>query len=226
MPRRCHGRDLFYGRAYRMNLARDGKQDRDARLREWRAGPWSTHHSMLVEVVRDLYQSSRSGGGTSSWLAYAGIPLLVSALQSFIIEYESLLSFDRSCLEPLTRGGLSGLRDLLETRYRVRGKLLEEAGLLIEVRNEMVHPVPLPTGSPDNWPGYLRPLKEAGLLRSTGRVPDYVFPEQLASHKLFAWSCRVTRDLFAYVAASDAKKYQLWQEMVDHVTSIGFGADL
>ncbi|HXX22268.1 MAG TPA: hypothetical protein VEO19_03865 [Terriglobia bacterium] len=209
-----------------MALAKDGKQDRDGRLREWRAGPWSTHHSMLVEVIRDLYQSSRSGAAGSSWVAYAGIPLLVSALQSFVIEYECLLSSDRTCLEPLTRGGLAGLREMLETRYRVRGKLLEEAGLLIEVRNEMVHPVPLPTGSSDNCPEYLRPLKEAGLLSSTGRVPDYVFPEQLASHKLFAWSCRVTRDLFAHVAASDAKKYQLWREMVNHITSIGFDADL
>jgi len=181
---------------------------------------------MLVEVIRQLYQSSRSGGAIGPRFTYAGIPLLVSALQSFVIEYECLLSFDRSCLEPLTRGGLGGLRDLLETRYRVRGNLLKEAGLLIEVRNEMVHPVPLPKGNPDNCPQYLRPLKEAGLLKSTGEESDYVFEEQLASHKLFAWSCRVTRDLCQHVAASNPDKFARWQEMVDHLTSIDFDADL
>lgn len=220
------GRSVLREAGRKTSIANEGKKDRDARLREWRAGPWGTHHSILVEVIGELYQSSRSGGPISASFTYAGIPLLVSALQSFVIEYECLLSFDRSCLEPLTRGGLGGLRELLEKRYRVHGKLLEEAGLLIEVRNEMVHPVPLPEGSPDNCPEYLRPLKEAGLLKSTGEESDYVFEEQLASHKLFAWSCRVTRDLFQHVAASNPGKVAHWQEMVDHLTSIDFDAEL
>ena len=209
-----------------MTVAKEGKKDRDARLRQTLAGPWGTHHSMLVEVVRDLYQTSRSGGRTAHFYTYAGIPLLVSALQSFVIEYESLLSFDRSCLDPLMRGGLGGLRKMLENRYLVQGRLLAEAGLLIEVRNEMVHPIPLPKGSPDNCPEYMRPLKEAGLLTSTGEETDYIFEEQMASHKLFAWGCRVTRDLFQHVAASDPMKHRLVQEMVDHLTSLGFEADL
>jgi hypothetical protein len=121
---------------------------------------------------------------------------------------------------------MSGLRELLETRYRVCGKLLEEAGLLIEVRNEMVHPVPLPVGGRDNCPEYLRRLKETGLLNSTGLATDYLFVDQMASHKLFAWSCRVTRDLAQYVVASDPDKSRLWQKMVDHITSIGFEVDL
>jgi hypothetical protein len=66
-----------------MTIANEGKKDRDARLLERRAGVWGTHHSMLVELIRDLYRSSRSGDAIGHYSTYAGIPLLVSVLQSF-----------------------------------------------------------------------------------------------------------------------------------------------
>src|SRR5260370_9997101 len=131
-------------------MSKQGKQDRDARLRTFHSGCWGTHHSDMIWLPRQFYELSRSKasstGGNTSWYPYAGIPLLVSALQSFVIEYECMFQSDRACLEPLTRGGLTGLVELLETRYGVQGKLLEKARGLTEVRNEMVHPVPLPTG--------------------------------------------------------------------------------
>src|SRR5713226_4632054 len=73
----------------------------------------------------------------------------------------------------------------------------------IAVRNEMVHPVPLPTGTGDDCPTHLRHLKQTGLLESTGEATDCRFMEQLASHRLFDWSCRVTRDLFQCVVNSN-----------------------
>src|SRR2546426_169181 len=117
-------------------MSKEGKQDRDARLRTFHGGCWGTHHSDMIWLTRELYELSRLRACSSvrrnaSWVVYAGIPLLVSALQSFVIEYECMFQGDRACLEPLTRGGLTGLVELLETRYGVQGKLLEEARGLI-----------------------------------------------------------------------------------------------
>ncbi len=185
----------------------------------------------MIWLARELYQLSRSNAsssvsGNASWVVYAGIPLLMSALQSFVIEYECMFQGDRACLEPLTRGGLTGLVELLQTRYGVQGKLLEEARGLIQVRNEMVHPVPLPTGTDDDCPPHLRHLKQAGLLESTGEATDYSFMAQLASHRLFVWSCRVTRDLIQCVVNSNNQKTGWFQPYVDQLSSIGFEASV
>jgi len=213
-----------------VNMSNEGKRDRDARLFTQLDGCWGSHHSLMIYVVQEIYQLSRSQArsmsGNTSWFAYAGIPVLVSALQSFVIEYECFLSSDRSCLKPLARSGLGRLVELLATRYHVQGNLLDEANDLIEVRNEMIHPVPLPTGTADNWPRYLRRVKDLGLAQSTGQATDYIFSDQLASHRLFAWSCRVTRDLFQHVASSNREKSLMQQVFVDQLTRIGFESDL
>lgn len=211
-------------------MSTQGKQDRDERLRTPKSGAWGTHHSHMIWLTRQLYGHSRSEasstGGNATLYPFAGIPLLVSALQSFIIEYESILPSDSTCLEPLMRGGLGGLIQLLETRYAVQGKLLDEARNLLEVRNEMVHPVPLPTGTGDNWPTYLRKLKEDGLAESTGESPDYNFMAQLGSHRLFAWACRVTHDLFQQVVYSNREKSAIFQGFVDEFEKFDFDAGL
>ncbi|MBI1983485.1 MAG: hypothetical protein HYS61_04735 [Acidobacteria bacterium] len=130
--------------------------------------------------------------------------MLVAGLWSFVIECENLLTTSRADLNELAQSGHRGLRKLLTTRHHVPPKLLQEFDDLIELRNEMIHPVPLPVGTPDGFPDYLRHLKEGGLMESTGRADaDYRFLAQLASHRLFTWACRVTKDLFGSVASSD-----------------------
>jgi hypothetical protein len=52
------------------------------------------------------------------------------------------------------------LPSLTETRYGVSGGLLEELRDLIEIRNEIMHPVPLPVGTAANSPDYLRRVKK------------------------------------------------------------------
>ncbi len=213
------------------HMSKEGKQDRDARLRTPHGGCWETHHSDMIRLTRELYELSRSKACSSvsrnaSLVVYAGIPLLVSALQSFVIEYECRLPSDRTRLEPLTRPGFTGLVEILKTWYGVQGKLLQEARVLIDVRNYIVHPVPLPAGMGDDCPTHLRHLNQAGLLERTGEATYYYFMAQLASHRLFVWSCRVTRDLFQCVVNSNNEKAGWFQAFVDQLTSIGFEADL
>jgi hypothetical protein len=53
---------------------------------------------------------------------------------------------------------------VLSTRYGLSGELLKDFECLCEIRNEIVHPVPLPTGTHDNWLEYLRRIKDKNLL--------------------------------------------------------------
>lgn len=81
-------------------------------------------------------------------------------------------------------------------KYDISDELSAEVRLLGEVRNEILHPVHRTTGTSDNWPDYLRCLKDKGLLESTGKPEsDYALLAQIESHRLFEWACDVTRNL-------------------------------
>ena len=56
---------------------------------------------------------------------------------------------------------LEPLPEVLSTRYGLSGELLTDFECLCEIRNEIVHPVPLPPGPSDNWPEYLRRVKNS-----------------------------------------------------------------
>lgn len=115
-----------------------------------------------------------------------------AALRSFVIEYESI--------GILTSRGPDvdkELAQLLTTRYRIGGELLRDIRELSEMRNEILHPVPLPPGTADNWPEYLRDIKKRGLVSPTGRPDaDYITMHQIASHRLFVWAVAITRRSF------------------------------
>lgn len=221
------------GRLGAFKVSPEGKKSRDDRLLHLHGGQWGTFSADLVYLVGCLYRLSfeeaKSHDGNYSKFPYAGIPLLPSALQSFVIEYESLLNIaaSRPMLEPLAFHGQRGLLEMLRKRYKVDGELLKEAEDLIEVRNEIVHPIPVPAGTAGNCPAYLQHLKSRGLLESTGKqTADFGFFAQLASHRLFAWACRVTRDLFKEVAESDGNKAQWFAGHVENFNVIGFEGHL
>jgi hypothetical protein len=56
----------------------------------------------------------------------------------------------------------------------------------------MIHPAHRPTGTQDQTPDYLRPLKQMGLLQTSGDPnSDYPWMAQLQSHRLFVWAFSV-----------------------------------
>jgi len=124
----------------------------------------------------------------------------LAAAHSFAIEYEGMASFG-----PLPAALSSGsLVKIMQKLYSVSGALLQDLRDLVEIRNEIIHPVPLPPGAPDNWPHYLRRVKEKGLLTTTGDSnADYVLLGQIASHRLFTWAAEVTKGLYAAVIKSN-----------------------
>ena len=98
---------------------------------------------------------------------------------------------------------LEPLPEVLSTRYGLSGELLTDFECLCEIRNEIVHPVPLPPGPSDNWPEYLRRVKNKKI---TIEHPEpnvhYTFFAQMASHDLFAWSVFVTHHAYEAVIHS------------------------
>ena len=88
--------------------------------------------------------------------------------------------------------------------------MLEEFKILVELRNEIIHPAHMATGTPDNWPDTLRAFKERGLLSSTGDSPgDYLMLEQMKSLRLLQWAFEVVGRLRSVVLEYHGKVTEL-----------------
>jgi hypothetical protein len=109
-------------------------------------------------------------------------------------------------------------------RYGATSNLLADLGYLVEIRNEIIHPVPLPTGTPDNWPEYLRKIKRKGLLSTTGDPDaDYIMMSQIASHRLFRWAIDVTKQVYAVIVHSNPAKITMFLPILDQNFGALFG---
>lgn len=199
-------------------MANTGRADRSRRITQRKSGAWGTTSQDLLFVAARLFRLSRQESTSrpdknSSCYVYAGIPLLLASTHSFAIEYEGIMNLGpvpaELSADPLVK--------TMATRYCVSDVLLQDLRDLVEIRNEIIHPVPLPSGTPDNWPDYLRRVKKKGLLTTTGDPnADYILLGQIASHRLFTWAVQVTKDLYAAVINSNPAKLQAFQPFLDY----------
>jgi hypothetical protein len=185
-------------------MVREGSKDRRERLTAGHSG-WSGSSSQDYLYLADLLfghsksYAARCPGANCSKYTWAGLPILLAALQALVVEYEVIMNPQRTG-EPPTD---INRREFVE-RYGISGDLLDNFNDLIEVRNEVVHPSHAPTGTSDNWPAYLARLKKLGVLESTGAPDhDYLLLSQIASHRLFEWAVGVVRELYQVVIRSD-----------------------
>ena len=206
-------------------MSNAGRTDRLSRVTQHKSGAWGTVSQDLLHLAAKLFRLSKDESNAqtdknTSRFVYAGIPLLLSAAHSFAVEYEGILT-----LEPLPAElSTDPLAKLMETRYGITGSQLEDLRDLIEIRNEIIHPHPLPAGTPDNWPDYLRHVKQKGLLSSTGDPnADYIMLAQIASHRLFGWSVEVINVLYGAIVNSNPTKAQLFQKFLDDNFKTLFG---
>ena len=202
-------------------MSRHGTQDRKRRLEHRYVGQGaSSSQDLLVLVARLFELSKRSAAradGNWSTFTYAGLPMLLAALQALVVEYEHLLN----------PGGPTVPADInrpeFVEQYRIPENLASDLDDLIELRNEIMHPAHVPTGTSDNWPEYLRRVKNLGLLNSTGTPNgDYDLLGQIASHRLFEWAIGVTRSLYEVVILSDSRRTPLFVEFLQTFDSVWF----
>jgi hypothetical protein len=205
-------------------MGRGGYRDRQKRLNDRNPGSWATSSQDYLFVVSKLYalswrEAKRSANENWSAYAYAGIPLLVSSIHAFIVEYENIAQ---------PKSDLQKILDLpatLERRYGITGSLLEDFKDLYEVRNELIHPAHLPPGTPDNWPEYLRRIKDLGLLNTTGGPDgDHHLLGQIASHRLFGWATDVAKRVFYAIAQSDPQRAPLYRHLLSNLEALWFPA--
>lgn len=130
-------------------MAAEGRKSREDRLLKEHSGAWGTSSVDFVVLVRDLYRLSKqyaeSFDGNCSRFTYCGIPMLLTAIRCLMIEYESSHPTDYDALKVLSEPG--DLVNMLK-HYKTPDELLQEAKDLNEIRNEIIHPAHLPTGTP------------------------------------------------------------------------------
>ena len=190
-------------------MSKLGWKDRKERLSSKRSGVSATSSQDYLHLAHLLFQNSaeyaaRTVGGNCSRYTWAGLPILLAAMQALVVEYEFIL-------HPAPDGNpLDITKSEFVERYGIDGELLENFRDLIEIRNEIIHPAHAATGRSDNWPAYLDRIKSLGVLESTGEKHDFVLLSQIASHRLFAWAAQIVSKLYEKVILSDVTRAPLF----------------
>ena len=200
----------------------EGKEERIARLSNPNPGPSGTFSSDLLLTAHLMLQASledRKGNANPplnnhmSKHVVGSIVLLISGFESWLNEalahlannYDSLLRLrGKDALLKKYQGlcGWDGTGHFplanIETVAQMRSisfeQIIKDLALVIEVRHEIVHPMPLSTGTPWNIPENFLPLHRAGILISKGHPDDdYLFIDKLRSYALAYWCWEVVQ---------------------------------
>lgn len=168
-------------------------------------GSTSSHSTTFIIAIEQIVrltkqEASASVTGNCSLQALSIIPMLFSAFRCFVIEcayIPNTLNPDADLLKLLTMG--NDVEEILDF-FKVPSDLRKDVLLLNEIRNEMIHPSTLPTGTPNNWPEYLQEVKDKGLLEETGRKDShFIMLDQMCSLRLIQWSCSIIRDVVLHI---------------------------
>ncbi len=184
-----------------MPIHQEGRASRESRIREHKGGVWGSSSQDFVHLANTLFELSASDAhsvdGNCSMYALAGIPMLFSALRCLLIELNAGTMYTGTLVSPEVQQELaatgSDVRFILQ-HYSVPLDLRNRLQLLEQIRHEILHPSHRPSGDAGNTPVYLRQLRDEHLLQSTGKDTDYIWLEQLKSHRLFRWAFETVRE--------------------------------
>ena len=184
-----------------------GRESRKARVRGGQGGSWASSSQDFVRLAGLLYKLSAeyatAHDGNISIYALAGFGPLFSALRCLLIELNGGMYGELPRQDVLDELALaSNDVRVIFTHYAVPDGLRTQLSLLLDVRNEIVHPAHSPGGDDRNTPAYLEPLRASGLLQSTGDAADYTWISQLQSHRLFRWGFATVRETVGHLLAN------------------------
>jgi hypothetical protein len=176
------------------------RKEREERILQPKGGWAGTISTDLFHLAEKLYRQAKAeaaalDGNTSSYV-WAALPILLSALSAILVEQEAMLFNRREPERVRVLIDVAYLPDQFVQLYGLTGELLDDLKILVELRNEIIHPAHMATGTPDNWPDTLRAFKQRGLLGSTDDPQsDYLMLEQMKSLRLLVWASSVVEDL-------------------------------
>jgi hypothetical protein len=174
----------------------------EARLRNRQSGSWGTTSAMYFDVLRKVFQESKKAiagdpSKPSRWV-YAGLPVLIAGVESFLIEHQNLLQ-DSSRIRTL-----AGIKEipLVLRLYPMPDEVRLDMEAVIEIRNHIVHPSPLPFGKPE-WPACLQRLLDRQVLVGDAPQSGTDVLALLANHAVLEWAVLQSAKVLELVAASD-----------------------
>jgi hypothetical protein len=188
------------------------QKDRKDRLLQTKPSGWTgTVSSDFFHLVHKLTERSKAeaerlDGNTSSYV-WAALPILLSGLSATLVEQEAIYLNQRKPDRVQMLADVNYLPEQFVQLYGLKGDLLDDLKVLVELRNEIIHPAHMPTGTPDNWPDTLRSFKAKGLLSSTGDPQsDYLMLGQMKSLRLLLWAVDVVNRLRNVVLTHHGKQ--------------------
>ena len=193
-----------YNRSYEAKAYRMSRREREERILESKGGWAGTSSTDLFFLAEKLHGQAKAeaeslDGNTSSYV-WVALPILLSGLSATLVEQEAMLANQRKPERVQVLISVPYLPDQFVQLYGVKGEILEDLKILVELRNEIIHPAHMATGTPDNWPETLRAFKQRGLLSSTGDpTSDYLMLEQMKSLRLLDWASTVVGRLRSIV---------------------------
>ena len=181
----------------------EGRKSRKSRVCENHSGSWGTSSQDFIYLAMLLYGHSaeyaKGSDGNCSAYTPAGIPILFSALRCLLIELNADIYHtgraNQDVLEKLAKSAND--IEVIFKHYSIPTELHDRLELLVQVRHEILHPAHRPSGDVRNTPAYLAPLRWAKLLQSTGVKSDYIWLDQLRSHRLFSWGFKTVKQTVA-----------------------------
>lgn len=172
-------------------------------MRESHSGSWGTSSQDFVHLATLLYRHSAEYAkrldGNCSTYTLAGIPILFSALRCLLIELNADIHLTGRANPGFLAKVAKSSNDvkIILDHYSIPPELRDRLELLVQVRHEILHPAHRPSGDAGNTPAYLEPLRQAQLLQSTSSDSDYIWLEQLKSHRLFSWRFETVKQTVA-----------------------------
>ncbi len=172
-----------------------GRESRKQRITKKHNGGWGSSSQDFARLAFMLFEQSacyaKKVDGNCSIYTLSGIPMLFSALRCLLVELNMGMHSQKQIVSSGNIATSANDVYLIVNNYKLPKDLKEELRYLAEIRNEIIHPSHMPTGTDDNTPLYLNIVKEKGLLQSTGGSSDYTWISQLQSHKLFQWAFEI-----------------------------------
>jgi hypothetical protein len=87
---------------------------------------------------------------------------------------------------------------------------------LIEIRNQIVHPSPVPFGKL-GWPESLQRLRERKVLGGNAPQSGTDVLDLLASHRMFEWAIRRCAEALDVIAGSDADRSWMFHRLAENL---------
>jgi len=169
-----------------------GRESRGDRTTTLHGGAWGSSSQDFLRLATTIFHLSaryaEETDGNCSLCTLAGIPMLFSAMRCLLIELNAGLYGTASNQDVLKELQGRNFDSVVVVRsYRLPSVLRKRLHLLTQVRHEIIHPAHRPGRDRNNTPAYLKTLRRQSLLQSTERASDYIWIEQLKSHRLFRW---------------------------------------